>query len=366
MSAGECRRMVVLSDTHFGEEGTLLSSPDTVRAFLTEVEELGEIDLLVLLGDIWDLWKTGLREAHRAGADFFNLLQAWGGVRKTVLVAGNHDAHLVFLFLEDHLRRGLGWKIMPDERRGVDEREGLIQPDTSRDPIAGNILPFPYACSFQVEGLTLDLVYPFLSLGLAGRTVLLMHGHHLDFFSRSFWWAKTAWLARWVLGRSQGIALSDIDRLNRPFFELLTSTASVPEIRQLEYRAYRLLRILARLLRFQTSRGASPRRYTTVGQNASEATELLAGLLTGYIPDLFVFGHTHRAGLERIRIGKREVLLANSGCWVREDDNTPATYLVVDDSVRLRRLADWEISVPWGGSASDSALIVGNDGKPPS
>jgi hypothetical protein len=149
--------------------------------------------------------------------------------------------------------------------------------------------------------------------------------------------------------------LSDIDRLNRPFFELLTSTAVVPEIRQMEYRAYRFLRLLARLLRFHTGAGRSPRRYTAVGENVPEAAELLSGLLPGYLPDVFVFGHTHRAGLERVWVGGRRLLLANTGCWLEEEDgNSPGTYLVLDGAVRLRRLSDWEIEVPAKDPSSGS------------
>ncbi len=335
---GDCRRVVVLSDTHFGERGALLSEPRTVEAFLGELEGLGEVDLLVLLGDTWDLWRTGLREAHAAGAHFFRRLARWGGARGLVLVAGNHDHHLALVCSEERLRREMGWYYFPLKPGDPPGSAGEAGP--AWDAAAGVSL----SCGMEVEGLSLRLVHPFLPLRVGGRDVLLMHGHHLDFFSRSFWWAKTAWLARWVLGRSRGITLSDIDRLNRPFFELLTFTAEVPEIRRVEYLAYRFLRLLARLLRFHTRTGSSPRRYTTVGENVHEAEELLSGLLPGYLPDVFVFGHTHRAGLERVRVGGKGLLLANTGCWLEEEDGgSPGTYLVLDGGVRLRRLYDWEI-----------------------
>ncbi|MBC7253108.1 MAG: metallophosphoesterase [Actinobacteria bacterium] len=334
----EFRRVVAISDTHFGEEGSRLSEPRNVEAFLGELEALGEIDLLVLLGDIWDLWRTGLREAHGAGRHFFRRLAEWRGARELALVAGNHDNHLALAYMEESLRRKMKWYYLPSARRGVIRQ--VAEPGPGRIPMTG----FPLQCVLEIEGLPLRLAYPFLALRAGGRDVLLTHGHHLDFFSRSFWWAKTAWLARCVLGTSRGISLSDIDRLNRPFFELLTNTAVVPEIRRLEYRAYRVLRLLARLLRFHTSEGGSPRRHTTVGENVREALELLAGLLPGYLPDVFAFGHTHRAGLEYAPLGGRKVLLANTGCWLDgEEGDTPGTYLVLDEKVRLRCLSEWEV-----------------------
>ncbi len=348
------RRVVVLSDTHFGEPGALLAEPRVVEALLEELEGLGEVDLLVLLGDIWDLWRTGLREAHLAGAHFLRTLARRGGVRQIVLVPGNHDHHLAVTCTEEVLYAGLEWHILPFYRCETRGDCRVFEPEGGGPP------PFPLSCHLSVDGLILHLVYPFLSLEVGGADVLLMHGHHLDFFSRSFWWAKTAWLARWVLGGSRGVALSDIDRLNRPFFEMLTGTAVVPEIRRLEYGAYRMLRLLARLLRFHAGKGRSPRRYTTVGENAHEAARLLSGLLPGYLPDVFVFGHTHRAGLDRLQVGGRALLLANAGCWLEEESGSPCTYLVLDEAVRLRRLSDWEI-------ARDLASLKhGSGGRPPS
>ena len=330
MAVEDLRRVVVLSDCHFGEEGALLSRADVVEGLLTEMRQLGDIDRLVLLGDIWDLWRAGFPAAAGAGAVFFQALAAWGGPRETVLVVGNHDSHLWACFEEARRRREMGW-------RETDAGRGLARDRGAGERISPVISP--------VEGLELRVRYPLLSLEVGGKAVLCMHGHHLDFFSRSFWWAKTSWLARGVLRRSRGRALSDVDRLNRPFFELLTHTAHVPELRAWEYRFYGLLRFLARLLGFQSRSGGSPRRYTSVGENAGEAVDLLRDFLPGYIPDLFVFGHTHRAGLGRIRVGGRGVLMANTGCWLDgSGDETGMTYLVIDDEVRLRRLADWEVT----------------------
>ncbi|OFW56378.1 MAG: hypothetical protein A2V52_04025 [Actinobacteria bacterium RBG_19FT_COMBO_54_7] len=315
-------RIVVISDFHFGEEGSLLTQRDNVERLFRELIELGRVDKLVLLGDIWDLWRTGLREAVGAGDMFFQALGAWEGPKEIVLVPGNHDYHLNTFSEEQGQRRGLGWHEGPGSSIVLTGDGAMWE-------------------SRQVKGLTLRLVYPFLSLAVSGKRFLLMHGHHLDFFSPSFWWLKSAWLARLILCTSQGISISDLDRLNKPFFELLTVTASVPEIVAGEYRFYRLIRMLAQLLRFEARSGNSPRRYTSVEENINEARELLLRLLPGYIPDVFVFGHTHRPGFSRIKVGGCKVLMANCGCWL--EDEECSTYIVIDDKVRLCRLGDWQI-----------------------
>jgi UDP-2,3-diacylglucosamine pyrophosphatase LpxH len=330
MGSKNLHRIVVLSDLHFGDENALLVRAELVERLFAELGTLGDIDMLVLLGDVWDMWSAGFTEAVRASEPFFTALTAWGVPRECLLIAGNHDYHLWTACEERRLRREMGWE----------EVEGVSIPLAPRQE------PGELVC--LVQALPLWMRYPFLTVEVGGKVVLLMHGHHLDFFSRSFWWAKTAWLARWILGRSRGIALSDLDRLNKPFFELLTQTARVPELRAWEYRFYGILRFFARLLRFQSKSGASPRRLTSVEQNEAEVEELLRDLLPGYIPDLFVFGHTHRAGFSRILVGERPVLIANSGCWVEADDETAMTYLVVDDAVHLRRLGGEEITQPLG------------------
>jgi len=330
MGGENLRRIVVLSDLHFGDDSALLVREGLVERLFAELSALGDIDMLVLLGDVWDLWSAGFAEAARASAPFFAALSAWGIPQDYLLVAGNHDYHLWTACDDRRLRREMGWEEVHEVSIALAPRDRAEQ----------------WVC--LVRDLPLWMHYPFLPVEVCGRTVLLMHGHHLDFFSRSFWWAKTSWLARWILGRSRGIALSDLDRLNRPFFELLTQTARVPELRAWEYRFYGVLRFFARLLRFQSKSGASPRRLTSVEQNADEVRVLLRDLLPGYIPDLFVFGHTHRAGFSDILVGERSVLMANSGCWVEAGDDTAMTYLVIDDAVRLRRLGGEEIAHPFG------------------
>ncbi len=329
MGEDALRRAVVLSDLHLGEEGALLSRPETVDRLVEELAELGDIDLLVLLGDVWDLWRTGISAALRAGATLFRRLSAWSGPRECVLVPGNHDYHLWAFSEEARRRKEIGWN-------EVDEPSMIL----AGGPASGDKVCL-------AGGFPLRLIYPFISLEVNGKRVLLLHGHHLDYFSRSFWWAKTAWLARWILGRSRGISLSDIDRLNGPFFELLTNTAYVPELLSWEYRLYAMLRFFARLLRFESGSGGSPRRYTSVNENRGEAAELLRDLLPGFLPDVFVFGHTHRAGFGSTDVGNRSVLMANSGCWLEDGDGygDGGTYLVIDGGIRLRRLGDWEIGM---------------------
>ncbi|MDY6794763.1 MAG: metallophosphoesterase [Actinomycetota bacterium] len=325
-------RIVVLSDLHLGEKGSMLSGADVVRRLIGELRELGHIDRLILLGDIWDLWRTSLAAAAEEGRAFFDALSSWDGPDEVDLVVGNHDFHLESFYQERRTRWELGWS---------EAEEGSMV-------IKGRAGPRKTVCCSG--DLCLRQAYPFLHLEVQEKSVLLLHGHHLDFFSGSFWWAKSSWLSRWILGLTSGIAIGDIDRLNKPFFELLTVTAHVPELVSREYRFYRLLRSAARLLRFQSKSGASLRRYTSLEQNTRAAGEVLTRLLPGYIPDVLVFGHTHKAGLGRLDLGGRTVFLANCGCWLEDTgDEDAGIYLVVDDRLRICRLGEGEVTgIPLG------------------
>ena len=48
--------------------------------------------------------------------------------------------------------------------------------------------------------------------------------------------------------------------------------------------------------------------------------------------------------------------MANSGCWVEgSGEETPMTYLVIDERVRLRRLGGEEVAVGYGGAEEERA-----------
>jgi predicted phosphodiesterase len=152
-------RTLIVSDLHLGSlsGADLLRRPE-LRAPL--LQAAGDVDRLVLLGDVLELRHGPLREAMAASRPFFeDLGEALAG-RELVIVAGNHDHGLVEPWLA---RRG------EEAEPGPLELEQLLDPEqvsAAYERIAG------WASRARVR-----VAYP----GLWVRAdVYATHGHYLD------------------------------------------------------------------------------------------------------------------------------------------------------------------------------------------
>ncbi|MBW2736149.1 MAG: metallophosphoesterase [Deltaproteobacteria bacterium] len=89
--------IVVCSDLHLGEAKSVFhDAPEEFQRFANAIDAIGEssgqIDALVLAGDVLDL---SLATYHEAFSDFLALMQAVEGkVKEVVYVPGNHDHHI--------------------------------------------------------------------------------------------------------------------------------------------------------------------------------------------------------------------------------------------------------------------------------
>src|SRR5438128_7502528 len=152
-------RTLILSDLHLGSpsHSDLLRRAD-VRSPL--LEEAGEVDRVVLLGDVLELRQGPAREALAAARPFFEDLGRALAGRELVLVAGNHDHAL----LEPWLSRRGELDAPPPL-----ELEQLISPSQA-SPMAERIAEWASPARVQAA-------YP----GVWVREdVYATHGHYLD------------------------------------------------------------------------------------------------------------------------------------------------------------------------------------------
>jgi len=152
-------RTLVVSDLHLGGvSGSDLLRHPALRAPL--LEAAGEVDRVVLLGDVLELRHGPPREALAVARPFFeDLGQALAG-RELIIVAGNHDHALVEPWLA---RRG---ELDTPDQLGVEQ---LLDPaDVS--PMLARIAD--WASEARVRA-----AYPGLWLR---PDVYAMHGHYLD------------------------------------------------------------------------------------------------------------------------------------------------------------------------------------------
>lgn len=152
-------RTLIISDLHLGSllGSDVLRRPE-LRAPL--FESLGEVDRLVLLGDVLELRHGPVREALSAARPFFEELGAALGGRELVIVAGNHDHGLIEPWLA---------------RRGAEEDVSALGLEALLDPEEASE---PYARIAQwCAPARLRVAYP----GVWVRPdVYATHGHYLD------------------------------------------------------------------------------------------------------------------------------------------------------------------------------------------
>jgi UDP-2,3-diacylglucosamine pyrophosphatase LpxH len=317
-------KMVVISDTHFGDSSQLLDSSSLVDQLMEALASRGHISECILLGDVLDLWVKTRVPALKDARYFIESLSRLENLDRIVYVPGNHD-HQVFM---DGFRLEVDVKIMQGDLaipRFMPSRHyensiisGVADPDS------------------KVE---FSMAYPFIVREVNGKEVVLTHGHHLDFFDPDFGFARTFWLSKRIIKKRRKTAtLHDIEMANLPFCGAMSMAPWVPELVEGGLRFYRLINFFARILRSRTMR-RSILRDSLIRDNYDEIAGLLP--LLGYSsPGCFVFGHTHRPGMGRLP--DSHIAVANCGSWTtNEEDGYPnKTWLELDYDVKLYRLAD--------------------------
>lgn len=241
-------RVAVISDTHFGDPlGTLVTSnrgatPCIGPAYDPFAAAVGEVDYLVLLGDIVDFSVASYEEAYRDARTFFERVHRDGLARELIYLPGNHDydiwhtvEHQVNVI--NRLEQGQLPRAFKRSVPGVlDDRRadaGLVLPDVvpgrgwdDPGPHYGNLfldeiirdIGFPQSS----ERLTFNFAYPNLYLVTDdGECLLLTHGHYFE----AFWSIASEMVTLLAmddleLEGSDGLSLREMVGINLPLNQL--------------------------------------------------------------------------------------------------------------------------------------------------
>lgn len=302
---------IVISDVHFGlkHRGRFLTRFEELERFFKQLAERPP-SLLVLLGDIFELWSARVSEVLSTAIAPLKRLAELNTL--IAYVAGNHDRVIAHL-----------------------SRKGFFASE--------NVLIAP------------ELVV----LECGGKRGLLLHGHQLDWrFTRlkGLWRAEPyiyvlseslsalPWSLEWVLAASYAAVTPLLLYLTegapiayRAFATtsvlLLTAPLLVLLLRNAQGRLwYSLVQPLASRLSRSRLRG---RAFEAVGGSLSRLlSELEAGGL-GRI-DFVVFGHTH---VPELAVNGEGRVIANSGSWVSEPGSLSCTFVRID-GIKIE-LAQW-------------------------
>jgi 3',5'-cyclic AMP phosphodiesterase CpdA len=242
-------RVAVLSDTHFGDPlSTLVSTrpgdlePSIGPAYEALARAVGQVDYLILLGDILDFSVASYADAYRQARHFFRRLAEDGLAKEIVYVPGNHDfdvwhtvEHQVNVInrvergqlprafkrsvpgvIDD--RRRTRKFILPDvtAHRDRDEPEAhygnLFFDDITREASNGRL---------SGKKLTFNFAYPNVHLVTdQAESLLLTHGHYFE----AFWSIAAEWTVS-LAGddlelEGEMVSLREVVGINLPLHQL--------------------------------------------------------------------------------------------------------------------------------------------------
>ncbi len=217
-------KLAIISDLHLGDKTCVLVEQNAGQwrvapGVAERLQPLRDADLLVLLGDVFDLSIAGFKDAFSAAKPFFELLRQMG-VRRMLYVPGNHDS-MVWHALEYETRvvrpislgepPGLFRSVQPAVIRLGSTGVEVSLPGLSNPP--GDV----FLKSLMGEGVV--VAYPNAYLVTPGQTVLLTHGQYFEGF-----WAVAGELvheaARPELPAPSDMTMRRIVEFNHPLSQL--------------------------------------------------------------------------------------------------------------------------------------------------
>jgi len=263
-------------------------------------------DQIILLGDIFDFWKSSPEKAIRDSAYFFKKLSELE-VRISYIV-GNHDHHLAVMSQESEFLERIA---------------------------RGDAYPVYFPCMRWrqvINGLRINTFYPVYTANLSGRRVLFTHGHHLNVMGALYFQLEK-------LRRLSGteISPSDMETIITYAYEGIYRSSYIGEIARLEERIW--------------SASSALHRFKTGIFKKSLPTEAQYDAITRFIRerqlgsvDFFIYGDTHMPGVYR----RNGLIVVNTGSFLHDgaglsEKGITDTYLVMDeDGFALRQLGRQE------------------------
>lgn len=303
--------VLVISDTHFGLNSSTLTDHKQVDCLIWEIWRYGNgCQEIVLLGDIFDMWRARPEKAIRDSRYFFEKLSDLDV--KISYVVGNHDHHLAVMSQEnDFLGRVARGDIYTVYTPNLNWNQTL-------------------------DGLNVDMYYPIYRTSCFQRNYLFTHGHHLkgvQAFS-----IQVVEQLRKLSGEE--ISPADLEMMMAYAYEGIYRSCYIGEMVGFEERLWKVSNIIDKM----NTGVLKTLKCTQVERQYSAILKFLRNQSVGKV-DCFIYGDTHKAGMYRCDGGP---LAVNAGCFTYPTKNgsseeVPDTYTVIDeDRVVVRQLGRQE------------------------
>lgn len=320
---------VIFSDLHFGDPLCSLRRKPVSQGLRDFLRGLGRIDELILAGDILDANISSLTRAieGRKGSGGWPRqigFRKWlsyimdGGladIRRIVYIPGNHDYII--------------WNILSTDKAFVQPiSKGRVPVEL---PLMEAAFPEPFIRGVAPPGIRdkFSVIYPDYEFDLAGRTVLVTHGHYLDELQtllknlaelvREEGGNEARAVRKFFIGTAQYQAVANAVsymKVSREFVDKVNKTLSG------------LIDLFGKL------------RNKPINTKMLRGIEMYLRYFRKKRPDVFIFGHTHKPGRKSTSaLGRSNRLIAkdmdvwNDGSFIEDKiARTAGSFIVADDN----------------------------------
>ena len=323
-------KRVIFSDLHFGDDQCSLSNQKVAQGLRNYLRELGQIDELILAGDILDanistlttaiegrgkgIWpkKLGFRKwlSYLLEGERFN-------PKKIIYIPGNHD-----YVIWDLLSTKKAF-IEPIAKGEIPENLPLME-YIFKKPFLQGIAPKHIRSKFIVK-------YPDHEFLLSKRKVLVTHGHYLD-ESQSLFKSLSE-----LIKKENG----NVKAAVRKFFIMTAQYQAVANsVSFMKNTRTTVDKIHKGVSSFFDSFGKL--RNKPINEDTVKAIEMYLSYFRNASPDIFIFGHTHKSAClyntkfeNKKRLIKKKFEIWNIGSFIMPKQSKQAgTFIVTDDAAQ--------------------------------
>jgi UDP-2,3-diacylglucosamine pyrophosphatase LpxH len=323
-------KRIIFSDLHFGDPSCSLSCQPVALGLRSFLWSLGTVEDLILAGDILDANISSLTRAIEGKKSPGTWPKQIGfrhwlahlfednkfDAKRIVYIPGNHDYII--------------WNILSTNEVFVDPiSQGKVPTNL---PLSEGKFPQPFIRGVAPEEVRdrFSVVYPDYEFELAGRFVLVTHGHYLDEQQTLF--RNLSALVRAEKGNKKE-AVRKFFIGTAQYQAVANAVSYLKGTREFVEKAYKSISSIFDAI--------GKLRNKPIDVNMLKAIEMYLCYFRNKEPDVFVFGHTHEAGHTSTKVlvsdtAKRlipkDIEVWNDGSFLYSGSKRLAgTFVVTDD-----------------------------------
>ena len=327
-------KRVIFSDLHFGDPACSLRRKPVTMGLQSFLAGLGTVEEIIFAGDILDANIASLTQAieGKKGSGSwpkqigfrqwlaYLLKESAPVVGQIVYIPGNHD-YIIWNILSTDIAF-----VQPISQGEVPKNLPLKE-ETFPKPFIRGVAPLKVRDRFVVE-------YPDYLFDLAGRSVLVTHGHYLD--EKQTLFKNLEALIEHENG-DEAKAVRNFFKFTAQYQVLANAVSFMKNSREFIDKVHKRLSnfvdwfdIIGKL------------RNKPIDGRMLEAIEMYLYYFRKKKPDVFIFGHTHEAAHTTTASGKankkrlisKNIDVWNDGCFIGDQNGKAGTFIVTDDKQR--------------------------------